>query len=105
MVELRQGKVKVTGQGETGWHREVKKADWRGEALKFLISPKLLGNLVEKGNECTVMSGKLRVDGGGWIYVACLVQVGEEGNQENGEMEEKQEEKPRKKKQRVEVEE
>lgn len=72
MVELLPGKLRVKGQGVTGWFRAKKNIKYSGPRLSFLIAPKLLKDITAKHNECFVSAERLKVDGGRWTYVACL---------------------------------
>lgn len=94
LVELTPTRVRVTGQGITCWFQEVKDVSFAGEPMRFLISPKLLQEIIARHPECEIAEGKLRVAGSGWTYVACLSQTdaedaedaeGEEAGEEAGE--------------------
>lgn len=75
-VQFRTGKLKLTGQGSAGSYTEVKNMRYKGPPLDFMISPKLLIELVKRHTECTVSpEHRLMVDGGKWRYVACLEKV------------------------------
>jgi DNA polymerase III sliding clamp (beta) subunit (PCNA family) len=71
-ITLSPGKVRVKGVGVTGWYSETKKVQYDGEELQFLISPKLLIQLVREHSECEVGSNRLRVTGDRFVYVSCL---------------------------------
>lgn len=81
-VELRPGKLRVTGQGSSGWFSEVKQLTYDGAPISFLISPKLLMELTKRHNECEIAPGCLKVDGGKFVYVTCLGEVGEDDGNE-----------------------
>jgi DNA polymerase III sliding clamp (beta) subunit (PCNA family) len=72
VVELRPGKIRIKGTGTSGWYSEVKKLAYDGDVLEFIISPKLLTELVDRHNEAIISADKLRVNGGKWIYATCL---------------------------------
>lgn len=82
-VELRPGKLRIRGEGISGWYTEVKKMKYNGPAHTFCISPKLLVELTERHNECVISSSRLKVDGGKFQYVTCLGKVGEDKNGDN----------------------
>ena len=42
MVELRPGKLRIRGEGSTGYHLEIKRLKYAGPPMKFMVSPKLL---------------------------------------------------------------
>jgi len=71
-VSLKDGTLKLRGQGAHGWYEERSKVTYTGPALQFLIDPKLLTELVKRTSECEIGDGKLIIDGGSFRYVACL---------------------------------
>lgn len=72
VVEMKQGKVRVKGVGITGRYEAGKKLTWNGPEMQFLISPKLLAEIVAKHSECFMSKSRLLVSGGGWRYAAAL---------------------------------
>jgi hypothetical protein len=81
VVELRSGKLRVKGTGALGWYSEVKKLKYSGPALKFMVDPQLLAELVKKYNDCEITGERLKVDGGAYTYVSWLFKA-DEGNGE-----------------------
>lgn len=80
-VELRQGRLRIKGQGASGWYSEVKKISYDGPSFLFYIDPKLLIEITSRHTDCVLDQGdppKLVVDGGKFIYSSCL------GGEENG---------------------
>jgi hypothetical protein len=71
-VVLRDGKCRISSTGTSGWYNEVKESTYRGDPITFTISPKLLTELTERHTECTIAPGRLKVDGGKFVYVTCL---------------------------------
>ena len=71
-LELKQGKLRITGRGSSGWYSEVKKVGYEGEPMSFTISPVLLAELVQHYNTCEISASRLKVDGGKFIYVTAL---------------------------------
>lgn len=81
-VELRPGKLRITGQGTSGWYSEIKNLSYEGTPISFTIAPKLLMALTQKHNECEIAEERLKVDGGRFIYVTCLGKVeGDDGEE------------------------
>lgn len=80
-VSIRPGKFKVLGEGVSGWYYETKKIKYKGNPISFRISPKLLIEITKRYNDCIIGQGRLRVDGGKFVYVAAL------GAESNGESE------------------
>lgn len=73
LVELKKGKLRVTGEGATGEHSEVKKLKYNGDEMTFRISPKLLVELLKRYSDCEISKRhRLKVNGGKFTYVACL---------------------------------
>ena len=71
-ISLRAGRLKIRGQGISGWYSEVKDVNYEGDPITFLITPNLLRELVENYKECEITSNRLKVDGGKFTYVTCL---------------------------------
>jgi len=71
-ILLQPGKLKITGKGVSGWYSEVKPIKYKGPDLPFLISPKLLIELVQKHNECQIAKNRLKVSTGKFEYVTVL---------------------------------
>ncbi len=92
LIELRDGRMILKGQGVTGWHRAIKKVKWDGDPLGFLIAPALLSDLAKRHSECEITETRLKVDGGKFIYIASLNKPNDtkplKSVEENGEAEE-----------------
>lgn len=73
LVELKAGRIRVRGEGTSGWYIEDKKIVYDGEEMVFLISPGLLTELTKKYEECSIGPGRLKVKGDKYTYVACLI--------------------------------
>jgi hypothetical protein len=71
-VDLRPGKMRVTGRSTAGWYQEVKKLKYNGAPLRFLIAPKLLVEITKRHTDCEIAKEHLKVDGGRFVYVTCL---------------------------------
>lgn len=71
-IDMKAGKLRILGQGNSGVYKEFKKIDYNGPDICFTIAPKLLRELVSKHNECEIGDDKLKVKGDKWIYVASL---------------------------------
>lgn len=98
-VMIKDDTLKVTGEGLTGWYKEVKKVAWDGPALEFLISPELLKHISEKYEEAELTNDKLKVTlSGHWEYVTVLGKPKEEGAEEAPEEAEPAPKKPTQKK-------
>ncbi len=74
-IELKENKLRLRGEGSFGWYEERKQVQYTGEPISFLISPELLGKIVKLTNECVIVPGRLKIDAGKFVYVACLGEV------------------------------
>lgn len=84
-VKLKPGKLIVKGTGVTGSHYETKLLNYKGEPLTFKISPQVLTEIVKQHNECEISNDRLKVNGGKFIYIACLVVAEKEDKGEGDE--------------------
>lgn len=71
-VELRPGKLHISGQGASGWYSETRKIKYEGRPMSFLIGPNLLKEITQKHNECTVSKTQLRVENERFVFIAAL---------------------------------
>lgn len=71
-VTLSRGTLRVRGEASFGWAEEEMRTTYDGPTLEFRISPALLTQIVSKHNECEIVPGRLKVEGGCWTYVASL---------------------------------
>lgn len=72
-VEMRPGKVRIKGEGVSGWYVEPKKVKYDGPSFEFFIAPKLLMDIVTKHNEIIISKDRLKVDAGSYEYATCLI--------------------------------
>lgn len=86
LVKLSQGKIRIRGEGISGGHEEVKRVEYLGPPLEFLIAPQMLKDLVKRQTECLISEERLKIESGNWSFVACLAKV------ENKEQEQTEEE-------------
>lgn len=82
LVEMRPGKIRIKGQGISGWYSEIKKLAYKGKAISFLISPQLLIELTKRHNNALIGENVLKVDGGNFVYIASLGKVDNDKNKE-----------------------
>jgi DNA polymerase III sliding clamp (beta) subunit (PCNA family) len=85
LVQLRPGKIRIRGEGAAGYYQEVKKLAYDGPNLEFMVAPELLIEITKKHNDAEIDSGRLKVDGGKWIYVTALGAVAEKADDTAGE--------------------
>ncbi len=77
-IQLRPGRLRLKGIGVSGWYSEVKTVSYNGPQIEFLISPKLLQQLVKRHYDVLISEKNLKVDGGKYVYLTCLSQVSDE---------------------------
>lgn len=85
LIDLQPGKLKLRGEGLSGWYEESKKINYEGEPLKFYVSPTILKELVEKHNDCIITQDKLAVKSETYTYVTVLMRLDEEESSNEGE--------------------
>jgi DNA polymerase III sliding clamp (beta) subunit (PCNA family) len=78
-VELRQGKMRLTGRGPNGWYSETSPINYEGEQTRFTIAPKMLLEICKKADECTIGDGRIKVETDKFTYVSCVGKVEEKG--------------------------
>ncbi len=71
-IELKPGKVRIRGEGASGWYSETKKLTYNGKPMKFFIAPKLFMDLLRQHNECEISPETIKIDNGKFVYVASL---------------------------------
>lgn len=71
-VEIKPGRIRIIGDGISGWFTEIKKLKYRGPKISFRVGPKLLVELVKRYNDCFISPDRLKVDTGKFIYVVAL---------------------------------
>ena len=71
-VELKAGKLRVTGRGVSGWYQETKDVKYTGRPLVFMVDPKLLVTITNSHNDCQITPTRLKVDNKKFVYVTCL---------------------------------
>lgn len=76
-VELRKGKLRLKGQGVSGWYTEVKRVKYDGKPMTFMIGPQLLIELTKRHHECEVTEESLKVAGSKFVYISCHQQIKE----------------------------
>lgn len=78
LVELRpgdskkKGRLMLQGIGSLGWYKEPKRIEYSDEPLQFLITPKMLKEIVQKNMEVLIAPKKMKVEAKRWSYVTAL---------------------------------
>ena len=82
-VKLKPGKAWVKGTGVSGWYeRGPMRVTYDGPRLEFLVSPKLLSDIVNKYPECELVKDRMLIDGGSFSICIYLMPPEEESNGE-----------------------
>ncbi len=71
-VDLRPGRLRLRGESATGWYEERKQITYDGEPMTFTVSPEVLVEVIKQSRECEIAEGRLKVDTGKFVWVACL---------------------------------
>jgi DNA polymerase III sliding clamp (beta) subunit (PCNA family) len=71
-VNLMPGVVVIEGVGACGEYAERKKISYDGPPIRFSIAPKLLTDISKRYKDCEIAPGRLKVNGGKFVYVSCL---------------------------------
>jgi len=71
-VGLKEGRLRLRGEGPEGWYEEVQKSDYKGKPMEFRISPRLLVEVCKRTDSCTIGDEKLKVVGDKFVYISCL---------------------------------
>jgi len=71
-IALKDNKVMLTGRGGNGWYTEVKEAKYSGPEIKFMISAKILAELISKSPDALICPGRIVVDAGTYKYSSSL---------------------------------
>lgn len=75
LVRIKDGKLRLKGEGAHGWYEEMKKIEYSGEPIQFMVPPKLLIEITKRTNDCEVTAERLKIDAGKFTFVACLSMV------------------------------
>jgi hypothetical protein len=71
-VALKDGKLRLIGNGVSGWYKESKKVEYDGPPLRFRIAPDMLMEIAKKNTKAEISPEKLRISGSSWEYVTSL---------------------------------
>ncbi len=71
-IEMSPGKLRIKGEGTKGWYRERQQVTYQGPPIRFLISPKMLKEILQRHNEVLISAERLKVESDRWQYVSCL---------------------------------
>ena len=69
-LSLKEGKLKITGKGSTGWYDEIKEVVYKGQPISLFISPSILMDVFSYGRKCEVSKDRLKIRRKNYTYVA-----------------------------------
>lgn len=68
-VDLRQDRVVFEGEGPSGWYKEMRRLNYEGPSIRFMIAPKLLLEVTNKSNNCSIGPSCLCITASKFSYV------------------------------------
>lgn len=72
-IELKNSRLRIKGEGASGYHWELKRLKYDGPPMKFRIAPNLLVELLKRHTDCKISKKhRLIVNGGKFVYAVCL---------------------------------
>lgn len=71
-IQIKSGKMRITGRGVSGWYRETKAAKYEGPPLSFRIDPRLLEEITNQSEHCEITEDRLKIESSKFTYVTCL---------------------------------
>ena len=77
IVSLKTNQIVITGEGTSGWYKEMKDITYNGPPKKFMMSPNILVEMTKRSNTCKVADNKLIIVGEKFRYSACTFIQGE----------------------------
>lgn len=84
-VQLRKGKMIISGEGYSGRYKELKRVQYDGPSMEFLISPRILLEISSRTTLCKVSENRLKIDGGTFTYVTALSRLVQGRENRSGE--------------------
>ena len=72
LIQIKQGKLRLKGEGAHGWYEERKKIEYDGDPISFMIPPRLLAEVTKRTNDCEITAERLKIDAGKFVFVAVL---------------------------------
>jgi hypothetical protein len=72
------GAIRITGRDGIDWYEEVKRVEYTGDEMHFMLPPAVLQEVVEKHSNCEVTEEALIVKGSNYKYITGLTKKKEE---------------------------
>ncbi len=74
-VELRKGRLRLEGRGQSGSYQEIQKVEYDGPDISFKIEPRLLLEIGKLSDICVIGDTKIKVETDKFTYVSCTSPV------------------------------
>jgi DNA polymerase III sliding clamp (beta) subunit (PCNA family) len=75
-ITLEQDRLKLEGEGISGWYREAKAVAYDGPNMEFMIDPELMRKIAERYSDAQISDEKMRITGKTtetkWEYITVL---------------------------------
>ena len=72
-IILEKNKLRIESKSETGWFKEeVPNDSYKGEELKFDVTPSLLKSILSETNVFEHCKNRLKFSGANWVYIVSL---------------------------------
>ena len=72
LVEIEEGKVKVSSKDESGWFEEESNIKYEGDPIKFSANVEFLINVLNRVQACVVSKSVIRFTGEAWTHVVAM---------------------------------
>jgi DNA polymerase III sliding clamp (beta) subunit (PCNA family) len=72
LVEIEEGKVKVSSKDESGWFEEEANIKYEGDPIKFSANVEFLINVLNRVQACVVSKSAIRFAGENWTHVVAM---------------------------------
>jgi DNA polymerase III sliding clamp (beta) subunit (PCNA family) len=81
-ITLERDRLKLEGEGISGWYRESKDVTYDGPDMEFMIDPSLMMRIAERYSDAQISDEKLRITGKSgdtkWEYITVLAAADDE---------------------------
>lgn len=72
LISFEKGKLKVRGQGPTGWLEEELDIKYKGKKVTISVNPHFLQAILPKVTECVLAEGSMKFEGEDWVHLVAL---------------------------------
>jgi DNA polymerase III sliding clamp (beta) subunit (PCNA family) len=72
LVEIEEGKVKVSSKDESGWFEEESNIKYEGDPIKFSANVEFLISVLNRVQACVVSKSVIRFTGEAWTHVVAM---------------------------------